>query len=138
MASIKTPKGRLYYNPINLYLGIKPIDREIAFDNLRILLKVLKDKDILVSPALGTLLGIIRDNNFIEWDEDIDLFVLQEDKSKLLNSFWDLQALGFDLVRVDRCGLLYSIMRRGEYIDFYIMEKLSLLSRYIYVGSPSN
>ena len=33
-------------------------------------------------------------------------------------------------MRVDRCGLLYSIMRRGEYIDFYIMEKLSPEVRY--------
>ena len=28
-------------------------------------------------------------------------------------------------MRVDRGGLLFSIMRNGEYIDFYIMEKLS-------------
>ena len=125
MASIKTPKGRFRYKPKNLYLGIKQIDRDIAFENLRVLLEVLKKSDVLISPALGTLLGIIRENNFIEWDEDIDLFVLKEDKDKLLNAFWDLKEVGFDLVRVDRCGMLYSVMRNGEYIDFYIMEKLS-------------
>ena len=125
MASIKTPSGRLYYNPINIYLGIKQIDRDIAFDNFRILLKILEKNQILVSPALGTLLGIIRDDNFIEWDEDIDLFVLEEDKDKLLCALWDMKDYGFNLVRVERAGLLYSIMRKGEYIDFYIMEKLS-------------
>lgn len=125
MASIKTSKGILHYRPINIYLGIKQIDRKIAFENLKILLEILRKDDILITPALGTLLGIIRENNFIEWDEDIDLFVLEEDKEKLLNAFWDLKEVGFDLVRVERGGLLYSVMRNGEYIDFYIMEKLS-------------
>lgn len=125
MASIKTPRGKLYYKPKNLYLGIKQIDRDVAFENLKILLNNLKKNNVLVTPALGTLLGIIRDNNFIEWDEDIDLFVLEEDKDKLLNAFWELKNEGFDLVRAERAGLLYSVMRKGEYIDFYIMEKLS-------------
>ena len=125
MASIKTLRGRFYYKPINIYLGIKQINRDEAFDNLKILLNILEKNNVLISPALGTLLGIIRDNNFIEWDEDIDLFVLEEDKDKLLNAFWDLKKEGFDLVRVERAGLLYSVIRNGEYIDFYIMEKLS-------------
>ena len=125
MASIKTLRGRFYYKPINIYLGIKQINRDVAFDNLKILLNILEKNNVLISPALGTLLGIIRDNNFIEWDEDIDLFVLEEDKDKLLNAFWDLKKEGFDLVRVERAGLLYSVIRNGEYIDFYIMEKLS-------------
>lgn len=125
MASIKTPRGRFYYKPVNIYLGIKQINRDKAFQNLKLLLAVLDRNGILISPALGTLLGIIRDNNFIEWDEDIDLFVLEEDKDKLLNAFWELKKHGFELVRVERAGLLYSVMRNGEYIDFYIMQKLS-------------
>lgn len=125
MASISTPRGRLHYKPVNIYLGIKQIDRVVAFENLRVLLEVLEKKSILISPALGTLLGVVRDNDFIEWDEDIDLFVLEEDKQKLLDAFWDLKEIGFELVRVERGGLLYSVMRNGEYIDFYIMEKLS-------------
>lgn len=125
MASLLTPQGKLYYKPVNLYLGIKQIDRDVAYKNLVLLLNVMRRNGILVSPAYGTLLGIIRENNFIEWDEDIDLFVLEEDKQKLLGSFWDLKKEGFDLIRVDRGGLLYSVMRNGEYVDFYIMQKLS-------------
>ena len=125
MASIQTPRGKLKYKPVNLYLGIKQIDREIAFENLKIVIKVLLNAGIRVSPAYGTLLGIIRENNFIEWDEDIDLFILNEDKDKLLNAFWQMQDEGLMLVRVERCDHLYSVMRKGEYVDFYIMDNIS-------------
>ena len=125
MAFINTPQGKLYYKPVNIYLGIKQIDRDIAFNNLRTVVKVLQAANIRVSPAYGTLLGIIRENNFIEWDEDIDMFILKEEKDKLLNALWKLKEEGFELVRVDRCDYLYSIMRNSEYIDFYIMENIS-------------
>lgn len=125
MASIITPRGRLHYKPVNIYLGIKQIDRDIAFGNLKVVIRVLQEFGICVSPAYGTLLGIIRENNFIEWDEDIDLFVLSEDKDKLLNALWSLKDEGLELIRVDRCEHLYSVMRNGEYIDFYIMDSIS-------------
>lgn len=125
MASVKTPRGRLRYKPANLFLGVKQIDRDVAFGNLKDLMGIMEQHRILATPAFGTLLGIIRENNFIEWDEDIDIFILEEDKDKLLDSFWDLERIGFKLVREDRCGLLYSIMRNGEYVDFYIAEKMS-------------
>lgn len=125
MASIITPKGRLRYRPKNIYLGIKQINRDVAFENLKVVIRVLQDAGICVSPAYGTLLGIIRENNFIEWDEDIDLFVLSEDKDKLLNALWALKDEGLELIRVDRCEHLYSVMRNGEYIDFYIMDSIS-------------
>ena len=125
MASIKTPKGRLHYKPVNIYLGIKQIDRDIAFENLKAAIRVLREAGIGMSPALGTLLGIIRENNFIEWDEDIDFFILSEDKDKLLNALWAMKDEGLELVREARCGHLYSVMRKGEYIDFYIMDSIS-------------
>ena len=115
----------MHYKPVNIYLGIKQIDREIAFENLKVVTRVLRDSGISVSPAYGTLLGIIRENDFIEWDEDIDLFILSEDKDKLLNALWTMREEGLELVREARCGHLFTVMRNGEYIDFYIMERIS-------------
>lgn len=125
MASIKTSRGKFCYKPKFVYLGIKRINPVIAFENLKDLVNILNNYGILATPAFGTLLGIIRENDFIAWDEDIDLFILKEDKEKLLDAFWDMRKEGFELIRNARVGHLYSIMRNGEYIDFYIMEPIS-------------
>lgn len=125
MAKIKTPKGIYYFHPKNLTIHKNTINRDVAFENLKVVVRILQDANIQMSPAFGTLLGIIRENNFIEWDTDIDLFVLSEYKDKLLESLWLMKDEGLELVRVDRCNHLYSVMRNGEYIDFYIMDRVS-------------
>ena len=130
MAKIKTTKGDLYYRPVIIDLNNHIINRDIAFENLKVVVRVLREADVQVTPAYGTLLGIVRDKNFIEWDTDIDLFVLSEDKEKLLNAFWNLKDEGFVLIREDRCNHLFSVMRNGEYIDFYIQDKISPEIRY--------
>ena len=132
MASIDTPRGRLKYKKKFLYIGIKQINRDVALENLRDVLDVFNRKDITIIPACGTLLGIIREHNFIEWDEDIDLFVKAEDKDKLLDAFWDLKEIGFELARTIRYGHLYSIIRNDEYIDFYIEDRITPEVRYSY------
>lgn len=125
MKYIKTSKGRFPYVQRFVFLGKKRIDKEISFENLKDILMVMKSHGIRVSPACGSLLGIIRDGHFIDWDEDIDLNILMEDIDEFKNSLWDLKDKGFDLFRCDRCGHLYSVTRNGEYVDFYIMEKIS-------------
>lgn len=125
MKQIRTKKGLFPYEQKYYYLGKKRINKEVSFDNLKDILAVMKAHNLSVSPACGTLLGIIRDGNFIDWDEDIDLNILQEDLEEFKCCLWDLKAIGFELFRCDRCGHLYSMTRNGEYVDFYIMEKIS-------------
>ena len=78
MASIKTQRGELRYTPKSLYVGIKQIDKVKALENLKLLDFLLKSNGMTWGPILGTLLGIVRDNDFITWDEDIDLYILKE------------------------------------------------------------
>lgn len=125
MKYIQTQLGKFPYRPQFVYLGIKQINKTIACENLKVVLDILEKKHVRVSIAYGTLLGIIRDHDFIDWDEDIDLYILAEDVELFKNSLWDLKKEGFELIRSDRCDHLFSIKRNGEYIDFYIMEKIS-------------
>lgn len=124
MAKVVTPKGIFHYTPKALYLGIKQIDKVQALENLQILATILNTNNITWGPAFGSLLGAVREHDFIEWDEDIDLFVLEEEEELFRNCLWELQEHGFDLIRYERRGL-YSIMRKGEYIDFYVFQKLT-------------
>lgn len=123
MASIKTSKGVFHFNPQTVYLGIKQIDKEIAFENLKVVAKIMNKSGLNWGPVLGSLLGIIRDNDFITWDEDIDLYILDEDKERFLPLLFEFKAAGFDVIRYWRCGLV-SIKRNGEYIDFYFLKKV--------------
>lgn len=119
MAYINTSRGKLEYKERIVFCGIKQIDKDISFENLKCVNDVLLRNGVRYGLMYGTLLGAVREHDFITWDEDIDLFVLSEDEEKLKDSIWDLQEKGFLLFRYDRTGI-YSISRNGEYIDFYI------------------
>ena len=124
MAHINTTKGKFYYRPITLYDGMKPMNKDIAIRNLKEVIDFLNIRGIKAHPLSGTMLGMVREHDFIEWDEDIDFFILKEDEEKWKDALWDLKEIGFELVRYYRRGL-YSIMREGEYIDFYVMYKVA-------------
>lgn len=129
MPIIKTSKGSLKYSFKLLYPGIKRIDKEKAFDNLKLLTDYLKTTELHWGPAIGTLLGMVREHDFIDWDEDIDLWIFEEEEELFKDMLWDIVGLGFDVVRYYRRGL-YSIMRNGEYIDFVVMRDIGGGIRY--------
>lgn len=125
MKKIRTQRGIITFSPHYLYEGTKKIHKSIALDNLKCVLDILNRNHVRTSPSDGTLLGIIRDGDFIDWDEDIDLNILEEDVEAFKVSLWDMMDVGFELLRCERCDHLYSIRRNNEYIDFYILEKIS-------------
>ena len=121
MAKKRTSKGYFHYKRKFLYLGIKRIDKEISFLNLRDFLSILEKAGIKTGPVFGSLLGIVRDNDFISWDEDIDLYILKEQEDKFDDLLPDLKENGFEMIRYERRGL-YSFIRNGEYMDVYVLQ----------------
>lgn len=123
MAKKRIPNGWFHYKRKFLYVGIKQINKEIALENLKDFLRIMDEAGIKTVPGFGSLLGIVRDNDFITWDEDIDLCILEEEEFKLEKSLYILKDNGFDLVRYERIGL-YSFIRNGEYIDIYVLQDI--------------
>lgn len=124
MAHIRTPKGVIKYKQHNMYLGSKRINKEIAGENLQVVGKILDENQVYWGLYAGSILGAVREHDFIDWDEDIDLYFLEEDLSKFLSALYDLTLNGFELLRYERRGL-YSVRRNDEYIDFYMFRQIS-------------
>lgn len=124
MPKIKTNKGEYQYRTKFLYPGMKKINREVAKDNLLVLQQILDANLLKFGLLYGTLLGAVREQDFIEHDEDIDLFMLEEDREKFFDLFFEIDTYGFKVIRYDLRGLI-SIIRNNEYIDIYFFNVLS-------------
>ena len=123
MPNIMTSNGVISYNTHPLFLGIKRINKEIATENLLLLKDFLETRGMSFGLIAGTLLGAVREHDFISHDEDIDLSFLEEQKNDLLDLLHEMKKIGFIVARYDRRGLL-SIIRKGEYIDLYFFKRL--------------
>lgn len=124
MARLRTPLGILRYKPVFLYEGRNVINKEIALKNLGELTILFREAGIQTGPVFGSLLGMIRENDFISWDEDVDMYILKEQEDDFLSLLWKLRDHGFELVRYDKRGL-YSLMKDGEYVDYYVFRSIS-------------
>lgn len=124
MAHIKTSKGFLEYESHFLYFGNKVINKEIMLDNLRVLSTHLDKIDINWGPAFGTLIGIVRNDDFQSWKPVFDIYILKEDEERFKDILWLLKDVAFNLVRYERRGLYY-LERNGEYIKVFVLHKIS-------------
>lgn len=118
MGKIKTNNGVLHYRMVPLYPGVKIIDKAKSTENLLLLKAVLDRQQIPFLLIAGTLLGAVREGDFIAHDEDIDLAFLAEDKQRVLDALPAMIETGFAIARYNRRGVL-SVIRQGEYIDLY-------------------
>jgi len=110
----------------------KPIDKDIGRQNLLTLKQVLDAEGLTFFLAYGTLLGAVREGDFISHDSDIDIGVYDTDKEKFLGLLFTLKELGLELVRFDK--ELVSLMKGGEYIDVYFFKKKMLPKSGWYCG----
>ena len=124
MARLLTSKGHLeFYNHL-LYFGNKVIDKDVMLDNLRLLSQYLDKIDINWGPAFGSLIGIVRNDDFQPWKPAFDIYILKEDEERFKDILWQLIDVGFNLVRHERRGYYY-LERNGEFIKFYVLAKIS-------------
>lgn len=123
MAHIKTSKGFLEYDSHLLDFGSKVIEPKKMFENLQILAFYLDKIGINWGPAFGTLIGIIRNDDFQPWKPVFDLYILKEDEERFKDVLWLLEDVGFKLVRYERRGRYY-LVRDGEYMKIFVLTKV--------------
>lgn len=114
---IDTPNGKYEYQLKILYEGVKKIDKEKATRNLLLFNEIANRNNLKFGLLFGTFLGAMREHDIIEHDEDMDLFVLEENKQVFFSMLFELRENGFEVIRYDRRGDMCSLMRNGEYID---------------------
>ena len=124
MARLKTSKGFFEYDNHLLYWGEKVIDKEKMTENLQILSVYLDKIDINWGPAFGTLIGVVRNDDYQPWKPVFDIYILKEDEERFKDVLWLLKDEGFELVRFERRGLYY-LCRNGEYIKVFVLHKIS-------------
>lgn len=120
-----TSSGQIIpYKCLPLYSGSSVINLENSRDNLLEFKGVMERHNIFFALTAGTVLGAVRDKNFIKHDEDIDLALYSQDKQRVIDLLPELINRGFRVVRYNRRNLI-SIMRNGDYIDLCFFEKLN-------------
>lgn len=124
MARIKTSKGFLEYKSHLLHFGGKVINKEVMLENLQVLSLYLDKIDINWGPAFGTLIGIVRNDDFQPWKPIFDIYILKEDEERFKDILWLLMEVDFKLVRHERRGL-YILERNGEYFKVFVLHKIS-------------
>ena len=124
MASIHTSKGLFEYRNRILYFGDKVMNPDIMLENLQVLSRYLDKIGINWGPAFGTLIGIIRNNDFQPWKPLFDIYILKEDEERFKDVLWYLKEDGFTLVRYERRGRYY-LEREGEYFKVFVLHKIS-------------
>ena len=123
MAYIRTSRGELVYTKQLPSINQK-IDKEKMLENMRILQVYLDKIGITWGPAFGTLIGIVRNDDFLPWATATDFFFLKEDEERFKDVLWLMNEVGFELVRYERRGL-YCLVRDGQWMSFHVLRKIS-------------
>lgn len=123
MAHIKTSKGFLEYKSHLLDFSKKVLCPDKMLENLKIFSIYIDKIGINWGPAFGTLIGIVRNEDFQPWKPLFDIYILREDEERFKDILWLLQEVGFNLVRYERRGRYY-LERNNEYIKVFVLSKV--------------
>ena len=102
----------------------KHIDREKMTACLRDVASVYTTLGIDFFLAFGSMLGAVRDNDFILWDDDVDLGAFQRDRRKIKEANEILKRLGFYVAEgptMPKWDEVY--IRDGQKIEVWVFEE---------------
>ena len=118
--------------------GLNNLDIPISTSNLLTVKNVFDKHGIKFCLLFGTLLGAIRDSNFISHDTDTDICILDHDLTPLSHALSELLSQDFEIIRCKHPGDLITIMRKDEYIDIGVLSPGTDESKRNYLSYQNN
>lgn len=97
------------------------MDKEISKKNLLLFKKVSDKYGLKFWLICGTLLGAIREKDFISYDNDTDIKIYFNDIPILIKCIPELMKLGLNPLRISDSEI--SFMKDNEYIDIEFLHK---------------
>jgi lipopolysaccharide cholinephosphotransferase len=114
-------KNKSYiYDSMDLQSRSVLINRDDAFNGCEFLFDLFEKNSVRAGLIYGSLLGGVRESNFILHDKDVDIYVMSETIDAFIGQFTALEKYGFRLVRVDRS--LFSFIFKDTQFDFYVFR----------------
>ena len=104
----------------------KKINRIYQLQNFKDIINLLEGLEYF--PFYGTLLGLVRENNILEMDDDIDILINKKHRKKLISIIEKYQGVKLDLNSwPNNCSkhLLQATRKVNgidTYIDFYLYD----------------
>lgn len=104
--------------------GICRLDKDAAWSNLLIVTQSMVLENIPYVLSEGTALGLIRDGDIIDYDDDVDMVVPKEHKSRFMSEVMPvLLRRGFATCKSWRQGDLLTLCRRGVSVDINFIAR---------------
>ncbi|NMC99442.1 MAG: glycosyltransferase family 4 protein [Bacteroidales bacterium] len=119
IAQILDKTNNQYYNILDTLPLNNPIEKISAYENLCILKEVLDSASIPFILFFGTLLGALREHDFISHDYDTDIVVLEPYKYMFIAIIPELERKGLILARTTKEDRVISLYRNNAYMDIY-------------------
>lgn len=104
-------------NCIKLYRKKNYINKEKCYQIIKDVDECMRKHNIFYYMSEGTALGLYRDGDLVEWDDDVDFGIFEKDYEKFKNLF---------VPDIDKKGYMYNnfgLIGRQHLVDFEFVAK---------------
>lgn len=124
MSYIKTSRGLLKYSQQLFNINSKEVDDCTMTLVLKSLYNRLEKIGINWGPIFSTLIGIVRNDGYLPWANNLCIYILKEDEERFKDELWGIIDDGFELIRYERRGIYY-LCKSNQYIRVFVLRKIS-------------
>lgn len=71
---------------------------------LKFFISICEKHNLTYCCATGTMLGAVRHNDIIPWDDDVDVFMPRKDYEKFLTIADEIESKGFGVISAENCS----------------------------------